>query len=301
MAIDPEDETTENPTKAPCRVVSSFVTARARGCAAGCVWAAGAAQRGVARHSGMSLSALAQQARRPSPFPRRGADARALTLPGSSRWSVMTGPSGAARHVGNCQRLDQGGGRARLCTDALHVLHIEVSRIEHVPRAKMPIRVPVVLSREEVVALVRHLEGTLWIIVALSAHRPGNDCHCGRPRELELQAHREVGEDPAVQRRQRRIGVPTLDHPLSKGGHDPRRHQGFTPSRRFERSVIASRAGSRASRQTRSSRSIGPQARQPCVTPQTVRSFAVDGPAKLGLQPTAARAIRGPPRLKPRR
>ena len=48
-----------------------------------------------------------------------------------------------------------------------HVLHIEVEGIEHVPRAKMPTRVPVVLSREEVAALVKHLEGTMWIIGAL--------------------------------------------------------------------------------------------------------------------------------------
>jgi integron integrase len=48
-----------------------------------------------------------------------------------------------------------------------HVLHIEVEGIEHVPRAKMPTRVPVVLSREEVAALVKHLEGTMWIVGAL--------------------------------------------------------------------------------------------------------------------------------------
>ena len=41
-----------------------------------------------------------------------------------------------------------------------HVLHIEVQAIEHVPRAKMPHRVPVVLSREEVAAIVKNLEGT---------------------------------------------------------------------------------------------------------------------------------------------
>jgi site-specific recombinase XerD len=48
-----------------------------------------------------------------------------------------------------------------------HVLHIEVQAIEQVPRAKMPHRVPVVLSREEVATIVRTLEGTMWIVVAL--------------------------------------------------------------------------------------------------------------------------------------
>lgn len=42
-----------------------------------------------------------------------------------------------------------------------HVLHIEVQAIEHVPRAKMPHRVPVVLSREEVATVVRNLEGRM--------------------------------------------------------------------------------------------------------------------------------------------
>ncbi len=31
----------------------------------------------------------------------------------------------------------------------------------------MPVRVPVVLSREEVATIVKHLEGTMWIVVAL--------------------------------------------------------------------------------------------------------------------------------------
>ena len=35
-----------------------------------------------------------------------------------------------------------------------HVLHIEVHAIDHVPRAKMPHRVPVVLSREEIATIV---------------------------------------------------------------------------------------------------------------------------------------------------
>ena len=47
------------------------------------------------------------------------------------------------------------------------VLHIDVGTIEHVPRAKMPARLPVVLSREEVGTLVRQLDGTMWLVVAL--------------------------------------------------------------------------------------------------------------------------------------
>jgi integron integrase len=48
-----------------------------------------------------------------------------------------------------------------------HVLHTPVGDVEHVVRAKQPIRLPVVLSREEVAAVLSHLEGTMWIIAML--------------------------------------------------------------------------------------------------------------------------------------
>jgi len=48
-----------------------------------------------------------------------------------------------------------------------HVLHKPVGDVEHVVRAKQPIRLPVVLSREEVAAVLSHLEGTMWIIAML--------------------------------------------------------------------------------------------------------------------------------------
>src|SRR6266550_9468786 len=39
-----------------------------------------------------------------------------------------------------------------------HVLRIEVGAIEHVPRAKMPHRVPVVLSREELSKILKRIQ-----------------------------------------------------------------------------------------------------------------------------------------------
>jgi site-specific recombinase XerD len=48
-----------------------------------------------------------------------------------------------------------------------HVLRIDVGAIEQVQRAKMPHRVPVVLSREEVGKTLQHVRGTMWIIVAM--------------------------------------------------------------------------------------------------------------------------------------
>lgn len=48
-----------------------------------------------------------------------------------------------------------------------HVLEMPVGEVGHVIRAKQPIRLPVVLSRDEVAAVLSHLEGTMWIIAML--------------------------------------------------------------------------------------------------------------------------------------
>ena len=47
------------------------------------------------------------------------------------------------------------------------VLGLDIGPIEHVPRARMPDRLPVVLSREELGQLMKHVDGTMWLIVAL--------------------------------------------------------------------------------------------------------------------------------------
>ena len=39
--------------------------------------------------------------------------------------------------------------------------------IEHVPRARMPDKLPVVLSREELGQLLKQVDGTMWLIVAM--------------------------------------------------------------------------------------------------------------------------------------
>ena len=39
------------------------------------------------------------------------------------------------------------------------VLRIQLGAIENVPRARMPVRVPVVLSRDEVARIMKHLDG----------------------------------------------------------------------------------------------------------------------------------------------
>ncbi len=48
-----------------------------------------------------------------------------------------------------------------------HVLQMPVGSVEHVARAKPPLRLPVVLSREEVAAVLSCLEGPMWTIGVL--------------------------------------------------------------------------------------------------------------------------------------
>jgi integron integrase len=48
-----------------------------------------------------------------------------------------------------------------------NVLHLEIGLIDRVPRARMPVRVPVVLSRDEVARIMTHLDGVTWIMVAI--------------------------------------------------------------------------------------------------------------------------------------
>ena len=48
-----------------------------------------------------------------------------------------------------------------------HVLHMPIGQIEEVVRAKQPVRLPVVLSREEVAGALSKLDGVMWIIGTL--------------------------------------------------------------------------------------------------------------------------------------
>lgn len=44
------------------------------------------------------------------------------------------------------------------------VLRKDLDPIEHVPRAKVPVRVPVVLTPDEVRSVLRHLTGVPWLV-----------------------------------------------------------------------------------------------------------------------------------------
>ena len=47
------------------------------------------------------------------------------------------------------------------------VLGLDIGPIEHVPRARTPDKLPVVLSREELGQLLKQLDGTMWLIVVM--------------------------------------------------------------------------------------------------------------------------------------
>ena len=75
-----------------------------------------------------------------------------------------------------------------------HVLGIEIGRIADVSRAQTPIRVPVVLSRDEVKRVMEHLTGTMWIIVMLlyGAGLRIQDCLALRVKDLDFDQHQIV-------------------------------------------------------------------------------------------------------------
>jgi integron integrase len=75
-----------------------------------------------------------------------------------------------------------------------HVLRIDTGPIEQVPRARLPHRVPVVLSREEVDQVFTHLQGTMWIVVALlyGAGLRLQECLELRVKDLDFDRHEIV-------------------------------------------------------------------------------------------------------------
>jgi Phage integrase, N-terminal SAM-like domain len=99
------------------------------------------------------------------------------------------------------------------------VLHIEIGSIENVPRARMPVRVPVVLSRDEVARIMKHLHGVTWIMVTLlygsglAARMPGasREGHrCGAAADCDSTRQRPEGPANSIaSRRRRAVGSPS--------------------------------------------------------------------------------------------
>jgi integrase len=74
------------------------------------------------------------------------------------------------------------------------VLHGDVGRIDDVPRARMPVRVPVVVSRDEVARIMKQLDGVTWIIVALlyAAGLRLQECLELRVKDIDLERRQIV-------------------------------------------------------------------------------------------------------------
>ena len=74
------------------------------------------------------------------------------------------------------------------------VLAIEIGPVPPVVRARTPERLPVVLSRDEVAAVMKHLTGTIWIIVVL-LYGSGlriEECLELRVKDLDFDRHQIV-------------------------------------------------------------------------------------------------------------
>ncbi len=74
------------------------------------------------------------------------------------------------------------------------VLGLEVGRLDEVPRARLPVRVPVVLGRDEVSSVLKQLTGTIWIIVVIlyGAGLRIQDCLGLRVKDIDFDRHQIV-------------------------------------------------------------------------------------------------------------
>ena len=75
-----------------------------------------------------------------------------------------------------------------------HVLEMEVGKIEQVARARVPTRVPLVLSRDEVAAVMKHLTGKVWVIAVLlyGAGLRIDECLELRVKDIDFDRHQIV-------------------------------------------------------------------------------------------------------------
>jgi integrase len=74
------------------------------------------------------------------------------------------------------------------------VLGMELGAIEQIPRARMPVRVPVVLSRDEVSRILKQVTGKIWMIVVLlyGAGLRIQDCLELRVKDIDFDRHQIV-------------------------------------------------------------------------------------------------------------
>jgi integron integrase len=99
-----------------------------------------------------------------------------------------------------------------------HVLRIEVGAIEQMPRAKIPHRVPIVLSREEVGRILKSIGGTMWIVVALlyGAGLRLQECLELRVKDIDFDRH-EIAVRRGKGQKDRRTMLPVAIDERLKG------------------------------------------------------------------------------------
>jgi integron integrase len=96
------------------------------------------------------------------------------------------------------------------------VLEMEVGAIEQVPRARVPSRLPIVLSRDEVGRLMEHVNGKIWIIVALlyGAGLRIEECLQLRVKDVDFDRHQIVVRRGKGQKDRRTMLPVAVSEPL---------------------------------------------------------------------------------------
>jgi integrase len=74
-----------------------------------------------------------------------------------------------ARRRQTGQRVDTESALSAVLFLYKQVLGLDIGPIEHVPRARIPDKLLVVLSREELGQLLKQLDGTMWLIVLITS------------------------------------------------------------------------------------------------------------------------------------
>ena len=71
------------------------------------------------------------------------------------------------------------------------VLHVKIGMLEHIVRARRTQRIPVVLTKEEIQSILRHLHGTSWLICSLLYGSGMRLLECLRLRIKDIDALRK--------------------------------------------------------------------------------------------------------------
>jgi integron integrase len=120
------------------------------------------------------------------------------------------------------------------------ILHIEIGRIENVLRARMPVRVPVVLSPDEIARIMKPIDGVAWIIVALlyGAGLRLQECLELRVKDIDLERRQIVIRRGKGQKDRPTVLPRTVIEPLSRHLEAVQRQHQADLARGFGRVVL---------------------------------------------------------------